>query len=170
MLKVLADAAVIRAAPMHAACATPSYCSVPCCGCPAAAHTCCFQVVSHFLMLEELLDAAVGQTIELQLERGGKPLIVQLPVTDLHSVTPNAMLELAGGSVHALSYQQARNNRAVVGQVYVAEVRLCWRCVDHVCYYSVAGSVHAPSSQQRASVGQDLGGCKEVQLRHEAGT
>lgn len=31
------------------------------------------------------------------------------------------MLELAGGSVHALSYQQARNNRAVVGQVYVAE-------------------------------------------------
>uniref|UniRef100_A0A383V519 Pro-apoptotic serine protease NMA111 n=1 Tax=Tetradesmus obliquus TaxID=3088 RepID=A0A383V519_TETOB len=79
------------------------------------------QVVSHFLMLEELLDAAVGQTIELQLERGGKPLTVQLPVTDLHSVTPNAMLELAGGSVHALSYQQARNNRAVVGQVYVAE-------------------------------------------------
>ncbi|WIA19090.1 hypothetical protein OEZ85_003739 [Tetradesmus obliquus] len=79
------------------------------------------QVVSHFLMLEELLDAAVGQTIELQLERGGKPLTVQLPVTNLHSVTPNAMLELAGGSVHALSYQQARNNRAVVGQVYVAE-------------------------------------------------
>jgi hypothetical protein len=76
-------------------------------------------------MLEELLDAAVGQTIELQLERGGKPLTVQLPVTDLHSVTPNAMLELAGGSVHALSYQQARNNRAVVGQVYVAEVRGC---------------------------------------------
>lgn len=81
------------------------------------------QVVSHFLMLEGLLDAAVGQTIELQLERGGKPLAVQLPVTDLHSVTPSSMLELAGGSVHALSYQQARNNRAVVGQVYVAEVR-----------------------------------------------
>jgi hypothetical protein len=75
-------------------------------------------------MLEELLDAAVSQTIELQLERGGQPLIVQLPVIDLHRVTPNAMLELAGGSVHALSYQQARNNRAVVGQVYVAEVRV----------------------------------------------
>jgi len=28
---------------------------------------------------------------------------------------------VAGGSVHALSYQQARNNRAVTGQVYVAE-------------------------------------------------
>lgn len=32
-----------------------------------------------------------------------------------------SMLELAGGSVHALSYQQARNNRSIVGQVYVAE-------------------------------------------------
>lgn len=45
----------------------------------------------------------------------------EVEVTDLHSVTPNCFLELAGGSVHALSYQQARNNRAVVGQVYVAE-------------------------------------------------
>jgi hypothetical protein len=92
-------------------------------------------------MLEELLDAAVGQTIELQLERGGKPLTVQLPVTDLHSVTPDAMLELAGGSVHALSYQQARNNRAVVGQVYVAEVSLAG---------SAAGSKQQPCSKQQA--------------------
>jgi hypothetical protein len=79
------------------------------------------EVVSHFLALEELLDDAVGQVVELQLERGGLPLTVHLPVTDLHRVTPSSMLELAGGSVHALSYQQARNNRAVVGQVYVAE-------------------------------------------------
>jgi hypothetical protein len=68
-------------------------------------------VVSHFLQLEEMLDAAVSKTIELQLERGGTPLTVQLPVTNLHDVTPSLMLELAGGSVHALSYQQARNNR-----------------------------------------------------------
>jgi hypothetical protein len=90
----------------------------------------------------------------------------RLRVTDLHSVTPSSFLELSGGTVHALSYQQvgrkattavwkatvsswhskassatdccgvsdnlavysltnmllqARNNRAVVGQVYVAE-------------------------------------------------
>lgn len=69
------------------------------------------EVVSHFLQLEELLDGSVGHTIELLLERGGKPLKVQLPVTNLHDVTPATMLELAGGSVHALSYQQARNNR-----------------------------------------------------------
>lgn len=78
------------------------------------------EVVSHFLQLEELLDGAVGQTIELQLERGGKQLVVQLPVTNLHDVTPATMLELAGGSVHALSYQQARNNRCGRGHI-VAE-------------------------------------------------
>eukprot|EP00983_Pelagomonas_calceolata_P108026 1159410-Pelagomonas_calceolata.AAC.5 len=48
-------------------------------------------------------------------------LTVRIPVTDLHSVTPSSFLEVSGGTVHALSYQQARNNRAAVGQVYVAE-------------------------------------------------
>ncbi|EFJ52115.1 trypsin family [Volvox carteri f. nagariensis] len=86
------------------------------------------QVVTHFLTLEELLDNAAQDRmaggpgkVQLLLERGGKPINAEVEVTDLHSVTPNCFLELAGGAVHALSYQQARNNRAVVGQVYVAE-------------------------------------------------
>ena len=36
-------------------------------------------------------------------------------------MTPYCLLDLGGGSVNELSYQQARNNRAAVGQVYVAE-------------------------------------------------
>lgn len=78
-------------------------------------------VVTHFLHMEALLDDCVGTEVQLQLERGGKPVTASLAITNLHSVTPCAMLEVAGGSLHALSYQQARNNRAVVGQVYVAE-------------------------------------------------
>ncbi|KXZ56802.1 hypothetical protein GPECTOR_1g722 [Gonium pectorale] len=99
------------------------------------------QVVTHFLLLEELLDNAAqdlmaGESgkVHLLLERGGKPqtslylsyrsalqIHAEVVITNLHTVTPNCFLELAGGAVHALSYQQARNNRAVVGQVYVAE-------------------------------------------------
>ena len=37
------------------------------------------------------------------------------------TVTPHSLLDLGGGAVNELSYQQARNNRAAVGQAYVAE-------------------------------------------------
>ena len=42
---------------------------------------------------------------------------MSLQVQDLHAVSPSSFLELAGGIVHRLSYQQARNNTSKVGQV-----------------------------------------------------
>jgi S1-C subfamily serine protease len=59
--------------------------------------------------------------VELELERGGSPVACRLRVSDLHAVTPASLLEVGGGSVHSLSYQQARNHRAAVGSVYLAE-------------------------------------------------
>jgi len=84
------------------------------------------RIVTHFLPLEEVLDDAAaalmdgdegGACVRLSLERGGVPIEAVLPVTDLHAVTPSSLLEISGGTLHALSYQQARNNRAPVGQV-----------------------------------------------------
>ncbi|KAD5960906.1 hypothetical protein E3N88_12378 [Mikania micrantha] len=79
------------------------------------------EVTTQFLKMESLLDDSVGQNVELELERGGKPFTVQLTVQDLHSITPNYFLEVSGAVIHPLSYQQARNFRFQCGLVYVSE-------------------------------------------------
>ncbi|CAL8137411.1 unnamed protein product [Prunus armeniaca] len=79
------------------------------------------EVITQFLKMETLLDDSVNQKIEMQIERGGKPLTVDLVVQDLHSITPNYFLEVSGAVIHPLSYQQARNFRFHCGLVYVSE-------------------------------------------------
>ncbi|MGE4609779.1 MAG: trypsin-like peptidase domain-containing protein, partial [Myxococcota bacterium] len=73
-----------------------------------------------FLGLESLLDASVGETVELLLERGGKTIRATIEIQDLHSITPDGYLETGGGIVHPLSYQQARNRGVPVQGLYVA--------------------------------------------------
>ncbi|GAB2288937.1 Protease Do-like 7 [Dionaea muscipula] len=79
------------------------------------------EVMTQFLKLENLLDDSVNKTVELQIERGGIPMTVELLVQDLHSITPDYFLEVSGAVIHPLSYQQARNFRFNCGLVYVAE-------------------------------------------------
>ncbi|XP_023751918.1 protease Do-like 7 [Lactuca sativa] len=79
------------------------------------------EVTTQFLKMETLLDNSVDQNVDLELERGGKPLNVKLTVEDLHLITPNYFLEISGAVIHPLSYQQARNFRFQCGLVYVLE-------------------------------------------------
>ncbi|KAL3813310.1 hypothetical protein ACJIZ3_014578 [Penstemon smallii] len=79
------------------------------------------EVTTQFLTMENLLDDSVNHKVELQIERGGKPLTLDLMVQNLHSVTPDYFLEVSGAVIHPLSYQQARNFRFQCGLVYVAE-------------------------------------------------
>ncbi|XP_024977821.1 protease Do-like 7 isoform X2 [Cynara cardunculus var. scolymus] len=79
------------------------------------------EVITQFLRMETSLDDSVGQNVELEFERGGRPFTVQLMVQDLHSITPNYFLEVSGAVIHPLSYQQARNFRFHCGLVYVSE-------------------------------------------------
>jgi S1-C subfamily serine protease len=73
-----------------------------------------------FVALEALLDERVGQTVSLAVERGGEPLVLDVPVGDLHAVTPSAYLEFGGAVLHDFSYQLARSYAVPTGGVYVA--------------------------------------------------
>ncbi|KAF0691766.1 Aste57867_17037 [Aphanomyces stellatus] len=79
------------------------------------------QLETTFLALEETLDSHVGQQVQVEIQRGGMPITVDIPVQDLHSITPSRFLEVGGCIIHSLSYQQARNASLAVGAVYLAQ-------------------------------------------------
>lgn len=76
--------------------------------------------VNAFLPIESALDARVGGTVSLAVERGGEPIRVDLEVGDLHAITPDHYLEYGGGVLNPLSYHMARNASVPLVGVYVA--------------------------------------------------
>jgi pro-apoptotic serine protease NMA111 len=76
--------------------------------------------VAEFDPLEQVLDENVGNKVEIDAQRGGDPIKVQLQVQDLHTITPAAYLEFGEAVVHELSYQQARHFNMPVRGVYIA--------------------------------------------------
>ena len=83
--------------------------------------------VSAFVPLEEILDANVGKELVIEMERAGKKISVKVPVTDLHSVTPNQFVEACGASINALSYQMGRHFPIPLKGVYVAYPGYCFQ-------------------------------------------
>jgi len=73
-----------------------------------------------FAELEARLDAAVGETLRVEVERGGEPLLLDVPVGDLHAISPADFLAFGGGVLHALSYQVARSFQIPPRGVYLA--------------------------------------------------
>ncbi len=63
-----------------------------------------------FIPWEEVVDNRVGGTVTVDVERGGQPLSVTLPVLDLHAVTPSSYLEMGGAVLNPFSFQQARSH------------------------------------------------------------
>jgi S1-C subfamily serine protease len=78
------------------------------------------ELVTEFVPLEAILDSHVDETVDVELERGGKRIVSKVRVDDLHAITPAEYLEFGDAIVNTLSYQQARHYNRAVNGVYVA--------------------------------------------------
>jgi hypothetical protein len=66
------------------------------------------ELLTQFVRLDDILDSSVDKTVKLLVQRGGEDIDVELTVGDLHAITPDRFVSVAGASFHNLSYQQAR--------------------------------------------------------------
>ncbi|CAK7208512.1 hypothetical protein SBRCBS47491_000117 [Sporothrix bragantina] len=79
------------------------------------------ELITQFIRLDDILDSSVGENVKLELQRGGETVVVNVKVGDLHSITPDRFVSVAGASFHNLSYQQARLYGVACKGVYVCE-------------------------------------------------
>jgi S1-C subfamily serine protease len=78
------------------------------------------QLITTFQPLEEIVDARVGRTIDVTVERGGEQIRQTLTVDDLHAITPAEYFEFGDAVLHTVSYQMSRHFNAPVRGVFVA--------------------------------------------------
>ena len=77
--------------------------------------------IHQHILLEEIIDSNVGNSINLLIHRGSKDLEFNVQVGDLHSITPDRFVTVAGGIFHTLSYQQAQRWNIAARGVYLCD-------------------------------------------------
>lgn len=84
------------------------------------------QRVSAFVTLDAILDAHVGETVALRLQRDGRVIEANVRVTDLHSVSPDVLIEGCDAVFNDLSYQVARHYMIPIRGVNIASSGYCF--------------------------------------------
>ena len=79
------------------------------------------KLTNSFIELDATLDSSVGGQVNLLIQREGEDREVTLDVDDLHAITPDRFVTVAGGSFHNLSYQQARLHGIACKGLFVCE-------------------------------------------------
>lgn len=75
--------------------------------------------ISTFIKVDEILDENVGKDLKFVLQRSGKQIEHYITIGDLHSITPDRYVEVAGACFNQTSYQIARCYCIPVKGVYV---------------------------------------------------
>jgi S1-C subfamily serine protease len=76
--------------------------------------------LAEFFALEDTLDAHVGGTVRVDVQRGSATRQHDLQVESLGAITADEYIEFGEAVVHTLSYQQARHYNVPIKGVYVA--------------------------------------------------
>ena len=76
--------------------------------------------IPEFFGLEDVLDANVGEPVDVVVRRGAQTIDHKIRVQDLHAITAHEFLEFGEAVVHTLSYQEARHFDLPIQGVFVA--------------------------------------------------
>ncbi|KAF2203059.1 Pro-apoptotic serine protease NMA111 [Delitschia confertaspora ATCC 74209] len=66
------------------------------------------ELITQFIRLDAILDNSVYGRVKMMIQRAGENMDIELDVEDLHAITPDRFVSVAGAAFHDLSYQQAR--------------------------------------------------------------
>ncbi|OCK74087.1 Pro-apoptotic serine protease NMA111 [Lepidopterella palustris CBS 459.81] len=66
------------------------------------------KLLTQFISLGSILDSSVGGKVSVLVQRGGEDINIELNVENLHDITPDRFVSVAGALFHDLSYQHGR--------------------------------------------------------------
>jgi len=117
------------------------------------------EVCITFVQLEGVLDAHVGDSIELVVNRGGEKLVFQVDVADLHSLIPRSYVELGMDVLHGLGYHAARRaNLPLDSGIYLARAGYVFESLgaDWGCLITSVNGKPTPSPEALVKAIEDI--------------
>ncbi|KAJ3026655.1 UNVERIFIED_CONTAM: serine protease [Siphonaria sp. JEL0065] len=78
------------------------------------------KLLTKFVPLEDIFDSSVGKFVTFSVQRGVEIKDIEIPVQDLHSITPDRYVEIGGGILNTVSYQMAVSYMVPTAGVFVA--------------------------------------------------
>eukprot|EP00746_Dinoflagellata_sp_MGD_P007519 gnl/MRDRNA2_/MRDRNA2_114895_c0_seq1.p1 gnl/MRDRNA2_/MRDRNA2_114895_c0~~gnl/MRDRNA2_/MRDRNA2_114895_c0_seq1.p1 ORF type:complete len:1015 (+),score=234.60 gnl/MRDRNA2_/MRDRNA2_114895_c0_seq1:82-3126(+) len=74
-----------------------------------------------YVDLEAVLDDNVGSSVDLEVCRNGRQVVVSIPVDNFHELIPHAFVEVGCGVFHNVSYHTAKKHHVKVEGIQVAQ-------------------------------------------------